>query len=383
MKPKLTRRPLYRQVEAAIRKEILEGKSPGDVLPPEPELAELFSVSLVTVRQALAELAKEQLIVRQRGRRTCVAPKPPSRKHVGVLLETDISAKGLAPYYATFLQQLRIALDKTGLRGRPYLGYRPLNIIRRGLDCADLRDDINLDRISGIIRIGGEKDEDTLRMYAEKGIPYLDQNFLEERHPETFATVLIRKALGYLKERGRSRLAVLAWDDRYDSRAPLFSELLSREAHAFGFELYSHWMDFDANATMRGMGWERFRDIWRARRIKPDSLIVWDDMLFLDCQTAIMNMGIQVPNDLDVVAFRSDAVTFNPKFPVYVGCSTLSELAMVYANRIKQLIEGIEDAAVPEWSWPISWRLEGESSQDILNPDNKADPLPMVKQELP
>lgn len=57
------------QVAAAIKREILEGAlKPGDKLPPEAELARLFSVSRPTVRAGLRELCAAQILVVQRGR---------------------------------------------------------------------------------------------------------------------------------------------------------------------------------------------------------------------------------------------------------------------------------------------------------------------------
>jgi GntR family transcriptional regulator, transcriptional repressor for pyruvate dehydrogenase complex len=58
-----------RQVAAAIKREILEGSlKPGDALPPEQELADLFGVSRPTVRAGLQELCASQILVVRRGR---------------------------------------------------------------------------------------------------------------------------------------------------------------------------------------------------------------------------------------------------------------------------------------------------------------------------
>jgi len=57
------------QVAAAIKQEILEGMlKPGDLLPPELELASMFGVSRPTVRTGLHELCAAQILTVQRGR---------------------------------------------------------------------------------------------------------------------------------------------------------------------------------------------------------------------------------------------------------------------------------------------------------------------------
>ncbi len=67
--------PLHVQLKQALEKQILRGRwKPGDLVPGEPELCRLFAVSRTTVRQALAALAYQGLVVRERGRGTFVAP---------------------------------------------------------------------------------------------------------------------------------------------------------------------------------------------------------------------------------------------------------------------------------------------------------------------
>lgn len=67
-------RPLYQQVKELLVRRIVDGEwRPGDALPPEPALAEGYRVSQGTVRKALDELAKQNLVVRQQGKGTFVA----------------------------------------------------------------------------------------------------------------------------------------------------------------------------------------------------------------------------------------------------------------------------------------------------------------------
>ncbi len=65
--------PLYHQVYLVLRENIRNGSYGDSPVPTEVELCQAFGVSRITVKRAMHELAKEGLIVRQRGRGTFVA----------------------------------------------------------------------------------------------------------------------------------------------------------------------------------------------------------------------------------------------------------------------------------------------------------------------
>ena len=65
--------PLHHQVYLDLRAALDSGEwRPGDQLPPERELAERYGCSLITVRRALSDLAREERLQRTRGRGTVV-----------------------------------------------------------------------------------------------------------------------------------------------------------------------------------------------------------------------------------------------------------------------------------------------------------------------
>jgi GntR family transcriptional regulator len=67
--------PAYKRIQRAIRRRIEIGElKAGDVVDSERELAKLHSVSLMTARHALADLAQEGVVERRHGAGTFVAP---------------------------------------------------------------------------------------------------------------------------------------------------------------------------------------------------------------------------------------------------------------------------------------------------------------------
>jgi GntR family transcriptional regulator len=66
--------PYYIQLIEALKERISQGDwKPGDQLPSEPELCEVYGVSRTVVRQALGEIELDGLIVRRKGKGTFVA----------------------------------------------------------------------------------------------------------------------------------------------------------------------------------------------------------------------------------------------------------------------------------------------------------------------
>jgi len=74
--------PLYRQITSAISEMIVSGQlAPQTLLPSEKDLAALYGVSRLTVRQAISELQRMELVETRHGKGTavkCVAVEPTS-----------------------------------------------------------------------------------------------------------------------------------------------------------------------------------------------------------------------------------------------------------------------------------------------------------------
>jgi len=66
--------PLYDEVKKKITHSLVQGEwSPGEVIPSEIELANIYNVSQGTVRKAIDELSAESILVRRQGKGTYVA----------------------------------------------------------------------------------------------------------------------------------------------------------------------------------------------------------------------------------------------------------------------------------------------------------------------
>jgi GntR family transcriptional regulator len=77
---------LYLQIRDLLVEQIESGKlSPGDALPGERTMAEMFDVSRVTVRKCIGNMVEEGYLIRSRGKETVVASRKVSHR-LGTLL---------------------------------------------------------------------------------------------------------------------------------------------------------------------------------------------------------------------------------------------------------------------------------------------------------
>ena len=83
--PAAAARPLFAQIKARLRQDILEKRLPaGQKLPSEAQMQQAFGVSRITVRQALNELQAEGLIETLNGKGSFV-PRPADAPRLGML----------------------------------------------------------------------------------------------------------------------------------------------------------------------------------------------------------------------------------------------------------------------------------------------------------
>lgn len=125
--------PLYHQLKEILRERVRSGLlRPGQQLPGEHDLCQVYGVSRTVVRQALSDLNVENVIERRKGRGTFVSPHRVAQglvQHLGGLHD-DIRALGRA--LRSEVRRLTIELADSEVAGRLQIAVRtPVVVLER------------------------------------------------------------------------------------------------------------------------------------------------------------------------------------------------------------------------------------------------------------
>lgn len=106
--------PKYVLIENELIKKIQSGElCPGDELPSESDLIEIYKVSRVTVRRAIDELYYQGYIEKMQGKRTCVKQIRKLQELASVSSYTEeIIRQGMTPSREVLVSELRICTEE-------------------------------------------------------------------------------------------------------------------------------------------------------------------------------------------------------------------------------------------------------------------------------
>lgn len=292
------------QIQDHIRRQVREGQlNPGDRLPPERELTEVFGVSRVTLNRALSALGNEELLDRTRGRGTFVRKDVDRGVVLCVFSLNLLGMPGHSPYFDLLMTELSVALKGAGFRGGFVLGkgddadafaasIEPHVAAHRRL--AGVITTHDLGRLEPALR---EKQLPVVHVASNPAWRYVALNDY---------VVMGQKAGGHLLERGCRRIGLIAQESPGDpQRAAAGVERALADA---GLSLDSHRCRFRCKSPADGK--RAMRDIWNQRG-RPDGIVVSDDMVARGVARAVRHLGIRLPEQLRLIAHASDAVTLD------------------------------------------------------------------------
>lgn len=336
----INRKTLGQQVADELRELIRAAYKPGDRLPAVEELAARYGMSVIPVREGLLALAHEGLVIRKRRWGTFVAEPPADDRCVAIFSELDNTLPECSHFFRRVPQMLRRHLQEHGVPSRAYMGLltQPDDGSQPTPRCDEFFHDLAAGRLRGVIEFNSQCLRDRLRAAIdEKQLLHVLPSYVRADYDGMLAAGFRR-----LQDLGCRRVAVLgivASDITADD-ATAREATLSRHFAAAGLTYRQEWCRGDLKPNLPGAGWEMFREIWAARREKPDGLLVTDDVLFSDASKAILAQRIVVPEKLRVVTHSNRGNGLFYPFPVDRLEVDPDAFATLFATRMLELLRG-------------------------------------------
>jgi GntR family transcriptional regulator, arabinose operon transcriptional repressor len=342
----------HRELTENIRKSIAQRQYlPGHRIDTEENLMSMYGVSRQTVRQAIASLKKEGVLVSRRGSGTYVNDEYNSRTmNIGVI--TTYITEYISPRLLSGIEEV--------------LSANKYNIIMRATRNSvgserELISEFLENPVDGLI-IEGTKTglpNPNIPLYNtlhERGIPFV---FINGYYPELNHLVYVRtddfqggfKLVEYLAKLGHTRIAgVFKSDDLqgHERYAGYLSGLLAYglpmiDDYIFWFNTLTHEHDFLFKDR------EVFNNLISVVK-KCSAIVCYSDEIAIRLINMLSLAGFSIPQDISVVSFDNSTLSDLSRVPITSMDHPKEQLGHIAAQKLLNMINGeAETSLVMPW----------------------------------
>lgn len=336
---------LYEMVVDRILKDYVLKAASGDRLQTETEFADLYQVSVPTVREALRSLVQAGYLHRRQGSGTYRKELPSQEKKesagtapVALISPLDLADGNISCHYVQLALQTAKCLREFGLSSQIYFGETESDS-ERSFDDSLLCEDIETGKVSAAVLIS-ESNTGTFRYLEslkQRGVPVLPGGAAFTASGKPHLEAFLENAVGALIRQGRRKIACIGFgaDNRPGGRRA-FGKIVSSQ----GGITDDSWMIGDLHPSTSGSGYSLMREIWTTGKIKPDGLVLCDDIFFHDAAVAIRELGIKSPEQLLVVTYHNKGERLHAPFPVIELQYDAKDLARQIAANVSAILQG-------------------------------------------
>ena len=286
-----------------LRRQILSGRlAPGAQLPTRVQLEREFSASTITVQRALERLAAEEFVRAQRRNGTFVVDRPPHLYRAGLVFPSRPSH---SRPWSRFMTSLREIVADEIWAPRKIVSFYGGGGHADSEDFLELSANVRSRRLAGLIYAYEAEDLADTMLFEDAVVRDVPRVFISaeaslEPRVQLDGWSFHTRAMEYLRQRGRQRVAVLfssEVDPGGDWPARVQAEIARQGLHTC-----RQWLH----------GVDKLRPGWTASLVqllcsgpaseRPDALVINDDNIVEYATAGLVAAGVRVPEDLDVVA---------------------------------------------------------------------------------
>jgi len=367
--------PRQAEIVSYLRQRIISGEfKPGTRLPTVASIVDNFAASNRTVQKALEYLESADFIRRISRRGTFVAEYPPHLSHIGLVFpvpESSISSFQIHKAFKTVAERISKTCKSGNTSKLRFSFFYSSSISSASADHKALTDAVDSHQMAGLVFVQDGKVFENTPVMTSKSLPRVLIGF--RRHPGM--TVLqvdygkfYEKALNYLHSRGRRRVAFIVSSNQFKCDRNLF-KIVQPLLALRGMETCPQWMNavaIDAG-SWAGNCVRMLLSCPKAHR--PDSLIIGDDNLVSPATSALVEMGVGVPQEIELVTHCNFPTPPDTAVPVARLGFNVSDMLKTAINVIQRKRQNLE---VPELIEIDPLLSEPQEQQKNL-PDNLLD----------
>lgn len=353
--PNVTQQKNKRQwLTTYLRQRIVQGElTPGEQLPTRGEMEREFGLSTVTVQQALNSLISDEFVTVNGRRGTFVSSNPPHLTRYAIVLPQHPHDSARWTGFMAALCDEAARLQRAGehrifvhVGVEAHADNEAFQLLVR---------EVREHRLAGLIFLSQndyagtplESEPGIARVLLGAGVPELPTMHAVSLDLDS----LWQGALGYCAARGRRRLAVLRSE-------PGDAEGIRAEAAAHGLEVRPYWVQTVSVASAQAARQCVHLLMHAGQQERPDALFITDDNLVEAATLGLIDAGVQVPGDVEVVAHGNFPHLTPSRLPVMRLGFDIRRALQLCIEDIDRQRQGDQAEALTK----VSARFEGEEA---------------------
>jgi len=378
--------PLYQQVAAHIRSQIVSGQMPvGTRLAPHRQLAEQYGVSIITINKALSGLVSEGVLHSRVGRGTFVAVRPApvegtrTERMLGFVLR-DLSS----PFFSLIAHAAQQRADAVGYgllfsSSSNRLDHEEVQIQRfRDLGA------------QGLIIVSMSRTyrpNDAIRALDDAKIPYVMVSYTEGEDVPFIGLDLDRA--GYLVGQhlvaiGRKRFGYVGdkfGSIMFDLRGGGYRRAVAEHgfhvdpAFVFEYPFEGEWNDYRSGYLVG--------QHVAALELKPDAMFFHNDIGALGFEDAVLDAGLRVPHDIAIVGLDDVELASRARVPLTTIRQPAARIGALAVDSVLARLRG-EHTPVRQLLTPelVVRRSCGAAIDDAVGVEPRPRPLRSLKDRV-
>lgn len=330
-------KPAYQAIAEDVLLRIQKGEwRIGERLPSLDDFCKVYPQSRMTLYKAMRVLKNDGYLVMGRGKGMIVkAVERPQR--VAILVGSVLQQSDYHPFAFSVFRYAHAFFTQRGLDAQLYMAD---HLSSNGLPLG-LEDELDQRRLAAMLLIESHRAVRfmTVPEKRERAIPVVHIGAVGGDHRVYVdRDAFVTRALSMAKSSAGRRVALMEREEHRLEQAQLFRESCNRR----GLVMIDPPSDVpNGKMPYEDFGFNLLKAYWR-KRVRPDVLVVPDDVIAKGVAQAALALRLRVPEDVRIIAMTNKGARFFYPVPVTVLQVDLKKLTLLAAGWLLDLLHGDE-----------------------------------------